>query len=219
MTAVADGEAHTGRSIPITDTSGAFWLFSSGNVEVGVKILDGAAVNGKMWVYHGGATDTAYTLTVVDRANPGRPGTFPKPADSFCGGADVGFFIKSAAGAGTPGIDAAPLTSQSKAPCAPDATTACLQGNRFQARVKLAEVYRPILQTTSDAALFWFYSPDNLESFVKVLDGTPLNGRHWVLFGSLTDQPYILEITDSATGTVKTYTPGPFCGGADVDAF
>lgn len=69
--------------------------------------------------------------------------------------------------------------------------------------------------------LFWFFAPGNLELAVKVLDGRPLNGSFWVLYGALSDVEYWVTVTDRASGESRIYhnAPGTFCGQADVLAF
>jgi hypothetical protein len=223
LTAVANGASYTGQALSLGDASGGFWLFSPANLEVGVKALDGSPLNGKFWIYHGAATDVAYTLTVRDRANASQTRTFTKPAGSFCGGADTGFFTKSRLHPlnGVLDLDGAPEWQQLAASaCVSDATTACLLGNRFQVRVMRGTVYQQVIPVTSQTAFFSFFAPDNLEIFVKVLDGTALNGKYWVYFGSMTDQTYTVEVTDTVTGLVKSYpSAGAFCGNADTSAF
>jgi hypothetical protein len=224
LTAVANSVSYTGQTLVLSDNSGGFWLFSPANIEVAVKVLDGSAVNGRFWIFHGAATDVAYTLTVNDRANASRLRTYTKPAGTFCGGADTTTaFPKSGVRRRTAALDfdADLRGSFFKAfTCVPDAFTTCLLGNRFQVRVKQGTTYRQVVPVTSQTAFFWFYSPDNTEIFVKALDGTPLNGKYWVFFGSMTDQAYTIEVTDTTTGLLKSYTsPGPFCGNADTSAF
>jgi hypothetical protein len=223
LSALAGTTPYTGQAVPLTNSSGGFWLFSPNNVEVGVKVLDAAALAGKMWVFHGAATDVSYTLTVADRANPSRVRTFNKAAGSYCGGADTGFFVKSA---GLPEdeaaltFDAVPASSVKAFTCVANSTTTCLLGNRFQVRLKLGTVYQPVVQATSQTGFFWFNNADNLEVFVKLLDGTGFNGKYWVFLGAMTDQGYTVEVTDSVTSVQKTYTqPGPFCGLGDTAAF
>jgi len=47
-----------------------------------------------------------------------------------------------------------------------------------------------------------------------------VNGKYWIYFGSMTEQTYTVEITDSVTGLVKNYpNGGAFCGNADTSAF
>lgn len=64
-------------------------------------------------------------------------------------------------------------------------------------------------------------NPDNPEVFVKILDGTPVNGEFWVFYGHLTDLVYDLTVTEVATGLSKTYhkDAGNSAGGFDTSGF
>ncbi len=64
-------------------------------------------------------------------------------------------------------------------------------------------------------------NPNNPEIFVKLLDGTAINGEYWFFYGGLTNLEYTLTVTDVATGAQKTYTnpAGSECGGSDTAAF
>jgi photosystem II stability/assembly factor-like uncharacterized protein len=64
-------------------------------------------------------------------------------------------------------------------------------------------------------------NPNNPEVFVKMLDGTALNGSYWFFYGGLTDLEYTLTVKEDATGLTKTYTKpaGSECGGSDTAAF
>lgn len=226
LQATVGGSSYTGQAISLSDLSGGFWLFSADNLEVGVKVLDGSSQNGRFWTFHAPGTDLPYTLTVADRANASRTRVYTKPAGSFCGQDDTSVsFLKSLSSPEEPeaalefedGMEEVHLAASA---CASNSTTGCLLGNRFQVRVRLGSAYQPIVQVTDQAAHSWFYSPDNLELFVKVLDGTPVNGKHWVFVGSLTGQAYTLEVTDTATGIQKSWaSPGTLCGFGDTMAF
>ena len=54
-----------------------------------------------------------------------------------------------------------------------------------------------------------------------MLDGTPINGKHWVFYGALSSVEYTLRVTDTATGAVRTYTnpSGNLASIADTGAF
>jgi PKD repeat protein len=76
--------------------------------------------------------------------------------------------------------------------------------------------------------LFGFFSlpaltsnPENPEVFVKILDGTSINGEYWVFYGHLTDLVYDLTVTEVATGIAKTYhkDAGNSPGGFDTSGF
>ena len=61
------------------------------------------------------------------------------------------------------------------------------------------------MQLASDTGTFWFFSPNNLEALVKVLDACALNGRKWVFAGGLTNVNVVLSVTDLQTSSNKTY--------------
>jgi ELWxxDGT repeat protein len=62
------GRQGLGTTVPLTSDTGAFWFFDPANIELVVKVLDGRAVNGKLWVFYGALSDVGYTLTVTDTA-------------------------------------------------------------------------------------------------------------------------------------------------------
>jgi len=110
--------------------------------------------------------------------------------------------------------------------CAGDAYTLCLNGGRFSVRVAFktagaslnAAIRRPL---TSDTGAFWFFSENNIELIVKVVDGRAVNGRYWVFVGALTDVEYTMTVVDTATGAVQTYAnpQGRLASYADTSAF
>lgn len=89
------GTAALGLAIPQNDIFGYFSLpeltGNPANPEVFVKILDGTSVNGKFWVFYGGLTDLAYTLTVTEDST-GKRKSYAKPAGSAAGGFDTSAF-------------------------------------------------------------------------------------------------------------------------------
>jgi hypothetical protein len=59
---------------------------------------------------------------------------------------------------------------------------------------------------TADTGYMWFFGSSNVEMVVKVIDACSFNQRFWVFAGGLTDVKVNLTVTDTKTGTVKTYT-------------
>jgi hypothetical protein len=55
------------QAVRVTDTSGYFWFFDSSDLEVTVKMLDGALINGRFWLFAASMTNVPFTLTIVDR--------------------------------------------------------------------------------------------------------------------------------------------------------
>ena len=52
--------------MPLTSGTGYFWFFDPANIEMVVKVLNGCGINQSEWVFGGGLTNVAVTLTVVD---------------------------------------------------------------------------------------------------------------------------------------------------------
>lgn len=228
----------TGKAIPLNNSTGGFWLFSNGNVEVGVKVLL-APDQKSFWVYHGAATDVPYQFTVTDLANPSRHPQYLSGAP-YCGGGDTGAFqravalppgemLEELAAADGGGFETGSSWEQiHQSACTPNSTTSCLLGGRFQVRVLYkTTTFSPWIAATAvpltgETAFFWFYSADNLEIFVKVLNGASINSRYWVYYGSMTDVEYKIEVVDTVTLASKDYlssASGPLCGAGDTNAF
>ncbi len=197
------------------EESGVFTFFSGDNWEMLVKVLDACAIDGSYWVLASAASDIAYELEVLDRAD----GTTKR--------------YLSPAGAGRPILDlatglscSAPPVAPAYAPLAPSAPAAarcteetgaadgeqlCL-GPAGRYRVKLdwqtadgAGRAHPIAEGSPDSGLFTFFSASNWEMMVKVLDGCAINGKVWVFAAGTTDVGWTLEVEDSASGQRKVY--------------
>jgi hypothetical protein len=92
--------------------------------------------------------------------------------------------------------------------CSPSGRDLCL-GERFRARVdwgagSLTGTGSPVA-LTPQAGYFWFFSPNNVELAVKIVDGRDFNGRYWVFAASLTNVEFTLTVTDTSTGAIRTY--------------
>jgi streptogramin lyase len=62
----SQGTSGHGGAVTLTGDTGTFWFFDASSVEVFVKVLDGCSSNGHAWVFAGGLTNVAVTLTVTD---------------------------------------------------------------------------------------------------------------------------------------------------------
>jgi len=85
------GRTGTGTAVPLSADTGYFWFFSSGNVEVVLKMIDGRALNGKFWVFYGALSSVQYTLTVTD-TQTGRVRIYQNPSGQLASVADTGAF-------------------------------------------------------------------------------------------------------------------------------
>jgi hypothetical protein len=240
------GRTGDGQAVGLTPDTGYFWFFSDSNIELIVKVLDARAINGKFWVFFGALSNVEYTLTVRDSVT-GATKTYRNPSGMFASvgdtlafegsaGADlaVGETVEVEGTASSPEsaaeirrfLDRAAPASQAFTPC-PDRTFGFdLTGCRFHIEVEWDDGHgnagrgQPV-QLTSDTGYFWFFSPSNVELMVKVLDARAINGKFWVFFGALSNVRYTVAVTDSVTGSVKTYVnpSGSFASVGDTAAF
>ncbi|HEX2641862.1 MAG TPA: fibronectin type III domain-containing protein [Thermoanaerobaculia bacterium] len=218
------GQTGVGGASPISNETGTFWFFDASNVELIVKILDGQSINHFFWTFYGGLSDVEYWITVNDTVT-GESATYHNPQGNFCGKADV----RSLPGSAVAPVNAIELgdapnfTPATGAACAPG--TLCLLGGRFQVEVTWQNggnsgVGTPVA-LSDQSGMFWFFNSSNIELVTKVIDGTSLNHKFWFFYGALSDVAYQIRVTDTTTGTVKTYNnaQGNLCGKADTTAF
>jgi len=98
-------------------------------------------------------------------------------------------------------------------PCVPDPTTLCLQDGRFRVRVRWRSQHgtegdgRSIPTTSEDSGIFTFFSDQNWELMVKVLDACvpDLGNRFWVFHAATTNQEFTLTVEDTEAGESNTY--------------
>ena len=96
-------------------------------------------------------------------------------------------------------------------PCVPSATRMCLNDGRFALTVSWAtsnggQGSGSVVQVPStDSGIFYFFSANNWEMLVKVLNGCGINDKYWVFFAATTDVEFTLRVMDLESGLVKTY--------------
>ena len=109
-------------------------------------------------------------------------------------------------------------------PCGTGAAALCL-ADRFRVELEHtagdAVAFGQPLRLSADTGAFWLFSPDNAEVVAKALDGTAVNGHHWLFFASLTDVAFDLVVTDTVTGAQRRYhnPQGRMASFADTRAF
>lgn len=97
--------------------------------------------------------------------------------------------------------------------CIEGRSTLCLQESRFEVRVDFETVQNggssgdaTAVELNDESGTFWFFSPDNTELLIKVLDGCAINGHYWVFYSATTNVGFTVTVTDHDTDTVETYT-------------
>jgi hypothetical protein len=213
-----------GQPVRLSADSASFWFFRSSNVELVVKVLDGRPVNGHWWVFYGALSDVAYRVRVTDLTT-GAERLYDNPPRHLASRGDARAFTADGGvpdGAGGPPPSSSPglpeVTSSVAAtasPCYNGDGALCLGGGRFHVSATWknprtgATGRAGANPLTGDSGYFWFFGGGNVELLVKVLDGRPVNGHHWVFFGSLTDVEFALRVEDTATREVRVYrNPG-----------
>jgi hypothetical protein len=94
--------------------------------------------------------------------------------------------------------------------CVEGDASLCLGNGRFQV---VATWLTPAGQAggghavalTTDTGYFWFFANTSVEVVVKVLDGCAVSNAFWVFAGGLTNVETTIQVTDTATGAMKTY--------------
>ena len=95
--------------------------------------------------------------------------------------------------------------------CVESTTVMCLQDGRYEVKIEWttlsgetgpAMVARP---RTRDSGSFYFFSYNNWEVLLKVLDGCAINKHHWVYAASATDLGLNMVVRDTVTDLSKTY--------------
>lgn len=102
------------------------------------------------------------------------------------------------------------LAPASPSTCVPSATTLCLHAGRFQVTADWTKSTGEHgtgtgVGLTDDSAYFWFFSPDNVEMVVKVLDACAISQKFWVFSGGLTNVFVRMTVVDTRTGAVEIY--------------
>lgn len=238
------GTSGTGKAVKLTSDTGYFWFFTSNNVELMIKVVDGRAVNNRFWVFYGALSDVRYTITVTDtqttetRTYHNEPGNLASVADT------AAFPIAVAGSSATrPASSAAQLPdapwgrpSPRRAPkrdpleataCTDSPTTLCLNASRFQVQMSWRVPLQgtsgvgQAVKLTSDTGYFWFFSGNNVELVIKVVDGRAFNDKFWVFYGALSDVEYTITVRDMVTGDSRTYQNpfGHLASVADTAAF
>jgi ELWxxDGT repeat protein len=111
------------------------------------------------------------------------------------------------------------------APCQPAADHLCLNGGRYRVDADWTangmSGAGTAVPLSADTGYFWFFSPANVETVLKVLDGRSLNGHVWVFYGALSNVEYNLTVTDTQTGIARRYfnPRGQFASVGDTQAF
>ncbi len=219
------GNQGTAKAVGLTADTGYFWFFSPTNVEVILKVLDGTGVNGHRWVFYGALSSVEYTLTVTDTQTGLTRRYFNPMGQLGSVGDTTSFGPLGAFSVAEPAVQAEEKTVAA-GPCEATTERLCLNDQRFAVEVAWKDFQGnqgkgKAVNLTADTGYFWFFDAANVEVVIKVLDGTSLNGKHWVFYGALSSVEYTITVTDTQTGVQKIYKnpSGTLASVADTEAF
>ncbi len=164
----------------------------------------GPGVFGQRYAFAGGSVGSEFQInsyTTGAQAHPtvaaGNSGNFVVAWDSYDqDGSNDGVFGQRVA---------TPISG-----CAADGATLCLRANRFQVEISWRNYagqtgFGQAVPFSDESGLFWFFSADNIEFLVKVIDGCGLNSRYWVYAAATTDVEYTMTVTDTLRDVANTY--------------
>jgi hypothetical protein len=104
------------------------------------------------------------------------------------------------------------LNLGAKAACVPTSTRACVQGGRFSLEVLFSGgTHASVAASSSESAVFWFYTNTNWEVVAKVLNGCGVNNHFWILGAGATSTGYQLNVLDTVTGRSAGYNGAVLC--------
>ena len=108
--------------------------------------------------------------------------------------------------------------------CQPGPTTLCLSEGRFAVEVDWVDFQGnqgTAVPIQDGSGYFWYFQDTNIELVTKILDGRPLNGYWWFFYASLSNVEVTMVVTDTVTGTTRTYVNplSQFASEGDTAAF
>ncbi|HXO20813.1 MAG TPA: NBR1-Ig-like domain-containing protein, partial [Thermoanaerobaculia bacterium] len=140
-----NNQAGYGRAVPDSDETGFFWFFSSANVELVVKLLDGRPLNGRFWFFYGALSDVEYWIDVTDTAT-GQVHEYHNAPGNICGRGDTAAFPLAA------GTAAFSITGGAAASAEPALAARRLDGPAWRGGAMLVKADPPAAATAAGAA-------------------------------------------------------------------
>jgi hypothetical protein len=228
------GRTGTASVRALTQDAAILWFFSESNIEVLVKVVDGRALNNHYWVFLASLSDVAYTVQIRDLST-GALRTYRNQAGSLRSQADTQGFPDPGSAAVAAALSRTSASAQAiydseasklGARCVATASALCLHQGRFGVEVYWRDHLgnsgkAQAVRLTRETGFFWFFSRENVELVIKILDGRAVSSSFWVIAGSLSDVEYVVHVVDLDTGVRRSFynEPGRLEGFADTSTF
>ena len=232
-TSQAGGRSGHGLSTPLTSLGlsrgGLFTFFSEDNPEMLIKVLNACSVNGYYWVFYSAGTNVALSTRVTDTftgrsvryLNADRNAAPPvQHVQAFpCNSSQPGQPLTPS---GVPFDFGRDFSTSSVAPfsCLPGAATLCIDDQPGDRRFEVEVTFQTVqaggrsgsghaipLDQLGDirGGSMWFFSADNPEMLIKILNACSVNGHYWVFYSAGTNVGLVTTVTDTFTGRVRRY--------------
>ena len=164
-------------------------------------VADDGAHGAELWRSDGTEEGTRLVHDVFPGAQPSNPEQLTVVGDKLYFTADDGLTGRE--------LWVLPLVGGGP-PCRASEEALCLQGGRFKVEVQWRDFQGRLgngqaVPLTADTGYFWFFSEDNVEAILKVLDGRTNNGHFWSFYGALSNVEYNITVTDAETGLTRRY--------------
>ena len=202
----------------VSSETAAFTFFSEDSIEVVVKVLDGCGLNGRYWVFAAGLTDVEVTLIVTDtvtgrvwsNVNPLgalHPAVLDTEAHAGCGASlEASHSVERPARLGGGAFVLLPAGD----PCAETGTCLSLASGRYTMGVNFAGPNGiggsgRALPLGDASGAFWFFSDQNLEIVVKVIDVCATLDQFWFYAAGLTNLEVEIWVVDTLSGSTRTF--------------
>lgn len=205
-----------------------YWVFfgALSDLEYWITVRD--ATTGERRTYHNSPREVCGQKDLDAFRDPGAASTRLAKVGHGRGGPGIELVRMSAVAFEAFGVG---RSSQGGGDCEAAEDRLCLLDDRFSVEVgfvdpnagtglqERAQVVPSLMM--GKTGFFWFFNSSNIELAVKMLDGRPLNGHFWLLYGGLSDVEYEITVTDTVNGEPSTYRnePGSLCGQIDIEAF
>lgn len=185
-------------TVPTSGEALAIFDFDGAPVTPGTTITFEQSAQGPGSLFYDTGTGSCPNVTQTHGTNP--------PLDSFRR-STVGVIITS--------FEPDDLTG-----CVPNFTTLCIDDEPGDKRFRVRATYNttqsggfsgnaaaiPLAPLGVDrGGLFWFFTADNPEMLVKVLNGCSLNNRFWVFITAGTNVGFTVTVRDMETGITRNY--------------
>ncbi|MEM8963982.1 MAG: PQQ-dependent sugar dehydrogenase [Acidobacteriota bacterium] len=180
---------------------------AQGAASVDYATLDGSAIAGDDY------TPTSGTLTWADGDSSPKTITVPILDDTVSESLEsFQVRLSNAVGAGELGTlvttEVRIIDDELFADCATNPNTHCFQDGRFTVFVEWRDfddntgIGTIVPGASDDSGLFWYFTENNWELLVKVLDACTLNDHYWVFFAATTNVEFTVRILDNETGEI-----------------